>query len=99
MGGAPELMQSPSQRCVRDGLKAWTDPGDSGWKMLSESQKSIRTHGVSFEEASKLFLNFPLEVFYDRDHSNTEGRYIAIGISDKDECFWLGTAKISLEPR
>ena len=30
-----------------------------------------------------MFTNFPLEVFYDPDHSETEARYIAVGLSKK----------------
>lgn len=39
-------------------------------------------HKVSFEEASTIFLNFPLEVFHDPDNSEDEDRYIAVGFSD-----------------
>ncbi|MBN1114042.1 MAG: BrnT family toxin [Oligoflexia bacterium] len=41
-------------------------------------------HGVSFEEAKTVFLNFPLEIFFDPDHSGSEDRYIAFGYSNKD---------------
>lgn len=43
-----------------------------------------KKHGVSFEEASTIFLNFPLEIFFDPDNSAQEERYIAIGFSRKN---------------
>jgi uncharacterized DUF497 family protein len=42
-----------------------------------------KKHGVSFEEASEIFFNFPLEVFHDPDHSEQEDRYIAAGFCNK----------------
>ncbi|MFZ5759295.1 MAG: BrnT family toxin [Thermodesulfobacteriota bacterium] len=40
-------------------------------------------HGVSFEEATSVFLD-PLAVtIYDPDHSETEHRWITLGISHK----------------
>lgn len=50
----------------------------------AKNQENIKKHGVSFREASTIFFNFPLEVFYDPDHSKSEDRYIAIGISDQE---------------
>lgn len=44
-------------------------------------------HGVSFSEAATIFMNFPIEVFFDPDHSDAEQRYIAMGISDRQR--WL----------
>lgn len=52
------------------------------WDPL-KNQANIKKHGVSFEEASSIFLNFPLEVFHDPDHSDQESRYIAVGFSDR----------------
>ena len=49
----------------------------------SKSRENIRKHKVSFEEAKTVFLNFPLEVFHDPDHSLTEERYVAVGFSDR----------------
>ena len=42
-----------------------------------------KKHGVTFEEASTIFYNFPLEVFYDPDSSDTEARYVACGFSTR----------------
>lgn len=49
-------------------------------KNHSNSEK----HGISFDEAATVFGNFPFQVFFDPDHSETEERYIAIGFSDKN---------------
>jgi uncharacterized DUF497 family protein len=43
----------------------------------------IKKNGISFEEASTIFLNFPLEVFFDPDNSYEVDRYIAVGLSYK----------------
>ena len=48
-----------------------------------KNRENIKKHGVSFEEAQTIFFQFPLEVFYDPDHSVTEDRYIAVGFSKK----------------
>jgi uncharacterized DUF497 family protein len=38
-------------------------------------------HKIDFAEAATIFLNTPLQIFFDPDHSESEDRYIAIGIS------------------
>lgn len=48
-----------------------------------KNTRNRRKHGVSFEEASTIFMNFPLEVFFDPDHSEGEQRYIAMGVSSR----------------
>ena len=48
-----------------------------------KNKENQRKHGVSFEEAITIFVNLPLEVFFDPDHSIDEERYIAIGVSEK----------------
>jgi hypothetical protein len=45
-----------------------------------------KKHSVSFEEAATVFFNFPLEVYFDPDHSEDEYRYIAIGYSNMQRC-------------
>ena len=52
------------------------------WDKYKE-EKNIKKHKVSFEEAKTIFTNFPLEVFYDPEHSKAENRYIAFGYSDE----------------
>ena len=46
-----------------------------------KNRENIKKHGVSFKEAASIFSGFPLEIFYDPDHSRNEDRYIAVGIS------------------
>ena len=48
-----------------------------------KNQENVKKHGVSFEEAATIFSNFPLEIFYDPQHSMSEDRYIAVGFSNK----------------
>ena len=52
------------------------------WDEEKNEQNQIK-HGVSFEEASTIFASFPLEIFFDPDHSEAEERYIAFGFSDR----------------
>lgn len=49
----------------------------------NKNQENIKKHGVSFEEAKTVFLNFPLEVFHDPENSKDEERYIAVGFSER----------------
>ena len=49
----------------------------------SKNRLNRKKHGVDFEEASTIFTSFPLEIFYDPDHSIEEARYIAAGISSR----------------
>ncbi len=49
----------------------------------AKNEINQKKHGVSFEEATEIFVNFPLEVFHDPDHSDQEDRYIAAGFCNK----------------
>lgn len=40
-----------------------------------------RKHGVSFEEARSAFLDENAKVYFDPDHSETEDRFILMGLS------------------
>ena len=48
-----------------------------------KNKENVKKHGVSFEEAQSIFFNSPLEIFFDPDHSQSEDRYIAVGMSNK----------------
>ena len=48
-----------------------------------KNKENVKKHKVSFEEAQTIFSHFPLEVFFDPDHSSNENRYLAFGFSDK----------------
>ncbi|MEB3229055.1 MAG: BrnT family toxin [Synechocystis sp.] len=46
-----------------------------------KARSNLAKHGVSFKEAQTVFDD-PLYIdFYDPDHSETENRYIVIGVS------------------
>ena len=47
-------------------------------KALSNEQK----HGISFEEAQTVFYDENARLSYDPDHSQTEDRYLRLGMSD-----------------
>ncbi len=46
-----------------------------------KSAGNCRKHGVSFEEASSVFLDSFARVFFDPDHSDTEDRFLILGLS------------------
>lgn len=45
--------------------------------------KNWKKHKVHFKEAEEVFLNKPLKTYIDVKHSQTEDRYIALGITNK----------------
>lgn len=50
----------------------------------SKAQRNLKKHDVSFEEARTVFDD-PLYVdFYDPDHSETEDRFLLVGISARN---------------
>lgn len=50
---------------------------------------NIKKHGVSFDEASTVFLDeFAIER-YDTEHSDNEDRFIIIGTSKKDRILFV----------
>lgn len=50
------------------------------WDKRKEAS-NIRKHGVSFHEASTVFLDTLSMTFYDPDHSDNEDRLITLGIA------------------
>ena len=46
------------------------------------AQKNWLKHGVYFRESEQLFKNEPLNIFYDRQHSQDENRFAAFGRTD-----------------
>jgi len=44
---------------------------------------NIRKHGVTFEEASTVFLDYNARIKRDPDHSIDEDRFLIVGISRK----------------
>lgn len=50
----------------------------------AKAEANLRKHGVSFAEAATVFGD-PLAVtFFDPDHSDQEGRFLTIGMSQED---------------
>lgn len=48
---------------------------------VGKSLANRRKHGVSFEEARSAFLDENAKVYFDPDHSETEDRFILLGMS------------------
>jgi uncharacterized protein len=48
----------------------------------SKAETNVRKHGISFEEAETAFYDQSSRVSYDPDHSQTEDRYLLLGMSD-----------------
>jgi uncharacterized DUF497 family protein len=47
----------------------------------NKAAQNARKHGVSFEEAMSIFLDENAIEFYDPDHSESEDRFVMLGIS------------------
>ena len=48
----------------------------------SKAQSNLKKHGVSFEEAQSIFYDESAIQFYDEDNSESEDRFIMLGISN-----------------
>ncbi len=48
-----------------------------------KNRENIRKHGVSFEEAQTVFLDEHAVRFHDPEHSETEDRFLMLGLSLK----------------
>lgn len=58
------------------------------WDKRKEASH-IKVHGVSFHEASTVFLD-PLSMsFYDPDHSDDEDRFITLGIATTGKLLFI----------
>ena len=49
----------------------------------SKNQANKRKHGISFEEAKTVFYDESSRIIHDPDHSETEDRFILLGLSYK----------------
>jgi uncharacterized protein len=69
-----------------------------------KAQRNLRKHGISFDEAQRIFLDPLLVCIDDREHSGEEDRYFAIGetregkllavsYTIRDDEAWLITAR------
>lgn len=45
--------------------------------------KNLEKHKVEFKECEEVFFNKPLKTYYDIKHSQTEDRFVALGITNK----------------
>ncbi len=57
-----------------------------------KTSANLRKHGVSFEEAATVFLDPGAWTFYDPDHSESEDRFITIGISANQRLLFVSHA-------
>lgn len=53
------------------------------WDEVKNKKNKQKHHGVSFEEAQTVFFDEQAVEFDDPDHSETEERFIIIGLSQK----------------
>lgn len=58
------------------------------WDKRKEAS-NIKNHGVSFHEASTVFLDPHSMSFYDPDHSDDEDRFITLGIAATGKILFL----------
>lgn len=49
----------------------------------NKNSENVRKHGVSFEEAQTVFFDEKALEFEDPDHSETEDRFLLLGMSQK----------------
>ena len=49
----------------------------------AKSQANERKHGVSFDEAQSVFYDDFARQYFDEEHSETEDRFIMLGMSNK----------------
>ena len=49
----------------------------------SKAQSNLTKHGVSFEEAKSIFYDELAIQFYDTEHSESEDRFIMLGMSNE----------------
>ena len=48
-----------------------------------KAESNVAKHGVDFAEASTVFADYFALTIFDPDHSDSEDRYITIGLSDR----------------
>lgn len=49
---------------------------------IQKAKSNLRKHGISFDEAQTVFDDSHLQLVLDVAHSDDEGRFIAIGLSN-----------------
>jgi hypothetical protein len=65
----------------------------------AKAEANLKEHGVSFDEATTVFRDTLSITISDPDHSDSEDRFIDIGMSHHINCSWCRTqsAKIRFE--
>jgi len=61
------------------------------WDKRKEAA-NIRKHGVSFHEASTVFLDPLSMTFYDPDHAEDEDRYVTLGMAKNGQLIFVSHA-------
>ncbi|ABA59384.1 BrnT family toxin [Nitrosococcus oceani] len=49
---------------------------------IAKAQSNVKKHGILFEEAKSVFYDEYARQFFDEDHSESEERFILLGLSD-----------------
>jgi uncharacterized DUF497 family protein len=50
---------------------------------VTKARSNVKKHGVSFEEAKSVFYDEYARQFFDDGHSESEERFIMLGLSDR----------------
>lgn len=50
---------------------------------FAKARANLKKHGVSFEEAKSVFYDEYARQFFDDEHSESEERFIMLGLSDR----------------
>jgi len=53
------------------------------------AEKNLVSHGVTQAEAEQVFFNVPLLLAPDREHSQTEDRYYALGVTNQGRALFV----------
>jgi len=61
-----------------------------------KAKANLRKHGVSFDEASTVFIDRRGKIRFDSTNSDVEDRFIQLGRSKKDACCWCATVIAAL---
>ncbi len=54
-----------------------------------KAEANVRKHGVSFDESKTVFRDPMYLIFADPDHSVSESRFLALGISDASRLLFV----------
>lgn len=63
----------------------------------SKARRNLREHGVSFEEAQSVFFDDYARQFFDEEHSDTEDRFLMLGVSNQSRVLLVCHCEIENE--